>query len=153
MYIRLAQTLLAQGRSVMILVPEIALTPQMMARFSAYFGDQVALLHSGLRLTERYDQWKRIRRGEAHIVLGTRSAVFAPLENLGLIILDEEQENSYESENPPCYHARDIAKYRCFRENARLLLGSATPTVETAYYARRGDYQLALLRRRAPRRR
>ena len=147
-YIRLAQTLLAQGRSVMILVPEIALTPQMMARFSAYFGDQVALLHSGLRLTERYDQWKRIRRGEAHIVLGTRSAVFAPLENLGLIILDEEQESSYESENPPCYHARDIAKYRCFRENARLLLGSATPTVETAYYARRGDYQLALLRRR-----
>ena len=135
-YIRLAQTLLAQGRSVMILVPEIALTPQMMARFSAYFGDQVALLHSGLRLTERYDQWKRIRRGEAHIVLGTRSAVFAPLENLGLIILDEEQESSYESENPPCYHARDIAKYRCFRENARLLLGSATPTVETAYYAR-----------------
>lgn len=111
----------------MILVPEIALTPQMMARFSAYFGDQVALLHSGLRLTERYDQWKRIRRGEAHIVLGTRSAVFAPLENLGLIILDEEQESSYESENPPCYHARDIAKYRCFRENARLLLGSATP--------------------------
>ena len=93
-YIRLAQTLLAQGRSVMILVPEIALTPQMMARFSAYFGDQVALLHSGLRLTERYDQWKRIRRGEAHIVLGTRSAVFAPLENLGLIILDEEQELS-----------------------------------------------------------
>ena len=147
-YIRLAQTLLAQGRSVMILVPEIALTPQMMARFSAYFGDQVALLHSGLRLTERYDQWKRIRRGEAHIVLGTRSAVFAPLENLGLIILDEEQESSYESENPPCYHARDIAKYRCFRENARLLLGSATPTVETAYLARRGDYQLALLRRR-----
>ena len=147
-YIRLAQTLLAQGRSVMILVPEIALTPQMMARFSAYFGDQVALLHSALRMTERYDQWKRIRRGEAHIVLGTRSAVFAPLENLGLIILDEEQESSYESENPPCYHARDIAKYRCFRENARLLLGSATPTVETAYYARRGDYQLALLRRR-----
>ena len=147
-YIRLAQTLLAEGRSVMILVPEIALTPQMMARFSAYFGDEVALLHSGLRLTERYDQWKRIRRGEAHIVLGTRSAVFAPLENLGLIILDEEQESSYESENPPCYHARDIAKYRCFRENARLLLGSATPTVETAYLARRGDYQLALLRRR-----
>ena len=145
-YIRLAQTLLAEGRSVMILVPEIALTPQMMARFSAYFGDEVALLHSGLRLTERYDQWKRIRRGEAHIVLGTRSAVFAPLENLGLIILDEEQESSYESENPPCYHARDIAKYRCFRENARLLLGSATPTVETAYLARRGDYQLALQR-------
>lgn len=147
-YISLAQTLLQEGRSVMILVPEIALTPQMMARFSAYFGDEVALLHSGLRNTERYDQWKRIRRGEAHIVLGTRSAVFAPLERLGLIILDEEQESSYESENPPCYHARDVAKYRCMRENARLLLGSATPTVESAYCARRGDYQLSLLRRR-----
>ena len=151
-YIRLAQELLAQGKSVMILVPEIALTPQMMARFSAYFGDEVALLHSGLKITERYDQYKRIRRGEAHIVLGTRSAVFAPLNNLGLIVLDEEQENSYESENAPCYHARDIAKYRCVQEGARLLLGSATPTVETAYYAKKGDYQLALLRNRYNRR-
>ena len=147
-YIRLAQELLARGKSVMILVPEIALTPQMMARFTAYFGDEVALLHSGLRMTERYDQYKRIRRGEAHIVLGTRSAVFAPLEDLGLIILDEEQESSYESENAPSYHARDIAKYRCAQEGARLLLGSATPTVETSWHARNGDYQLALLRRR-----
>ena len=141
-YIRLAQELLKAGKSVMILVPEIALTPQMMARFTAYFGDEVALLHSALRDTERYDQWKRIRRGQAHIVLGTRSAVFAPLCNIGLIVLDEEQEGSYESENAPCYHARDIAKYRCAQEGARLLLGSATPTVETNYYARRGDYQL-----------
>ena len=147
-YIRLAQSLLEQGKSVMILVPEIALTPQMMARFSAYFGDEVALLHSGLRTIERYDQYKRIKRGEAHIVLGTRSAVFAPLENLGLIVLDEEQESSYESENAPCYHARDIAKYRCHQERARLLLGSATPTVESCYYAKNGDYQLSLLRRR-----
>ena len=147
-YIRLAQELLRRGKTVMILVPEIALTPQMMARFSAYFGDDVALLHSGLRLTERYDQYKRIRRGEAHIVLGTRSAVFAPLDNIGLIVLDEEQESSYESENAPCYHARDIAKYRCVQENARLVLGSATPTVETAYYARQGVYQLSRLRRR-----
>ena len=147
-YIRLAQELLQQGKTVMILVPEIALTPQMMARFSAYFGDDVALLHSGLRLAERYDQYKRIRRGEARIVLGTRSAVFAPLDNIGLIVLDEEQESSYESENAPCYHARDIAKYRCVQEGARLVLGSATPTVETAYYARQGIYQLARLRRR-----
>ena len=147
-YIRLAQELLRCGKTVMILVPEIALTPQMMARFTAYFGDSVALLHSGLRLTERYDQFKRIRRGEAGIVLGTRSAVFAPLENIGLIVLDEEQEASYESENAPCYHARDVAKYRCVQERARLVLGSATPTVETAYYARRGIYQLARLRRR-----
>ncbi len=147
-YIRLAQALLQQGKSVMILVPEIALTPQMMAKFSAYFGDEVALLHSGLRMTERYDQYKRIRRGEAHIVLGTRSAVFAPLQNIGLIVLDEEQESSYQSENAPSYHARDIAKYRCVQENARLLLGSATPTVESAYFARKGDYQHALLRKR-----
>ena len=147
-YIRLAQELLRRGKTAMILVPEIALTPQMMARFTAYFGDEVALLHSGLRMTERYDQYKRIRRGEAHIVLGTRSAVFAPLENIGLIVLDEEQEGSYESENAPCYHARDIAKYRCVQENARLVLGSATPTVETAYYARQGSYSLSRLRRR-----
>ena len=147
-YIRLAQELLKAGKSVMILVPEIALTPQMMARFTAYFGDEVALLHSALRDTERYDQWKRIRRGEAHIVLGTRSAVFAPLQNIGLIVMDEEQEGSYESENAPCYHARDIAKYRCVQEGARLLLGSATPTVETNYYAQRGDYQLSKMVRR-----
>ena len=83
-------------------MPEIALTPQMMARFTAYFGDEVALLHSGLRMTERYDQFKRIRRGEARIVLGTRSAVFAPLGNIGLIVMDEEQESSYESETAPC---------------------------------------------------
>mgnify|MGYP000549118543 CR=1 FL=1 len=151
-YIRLAQTLLAEGRSVMILVPEIALTPQMMARFSAYFGDEVALLHSGLRMTERYDQFKRLRRGEAHIVLGTRSAVFAPLENLGLIIMDEEQEGSYQSENAPCYHARDVAKYRCAAEGARLLLGSATPTVETFYHAQQGEYDLLELTERYNRR-
>ena len=147
-YIRLAQLLLERGRSVMILVPEIALTPQMMARFTAYFGDRVALLHSGLRMTERYDQYKRIRRGEARIVLGTRSAVFAPLVELGLIIMDEEQEGSYESENAPCYHARDVAKYRCAQEGARLLLGSATPTVETAWHAEKGDYGLLELRQR-----
>ena len=151
-YIRLAQELLQQGKTVMILVPEIALTPQMMARFTAYFGEKVALLHSGLRMTERYDQWKRIRNGEATVVLGTRSAVFAPLENLGLIVMDEEQESSYESERAPCYHARDIARYRSMTERCHLVLGSATPTVETAWYAKNGDYHLALLRERYNRR-
>ena len=151
-YIRLAQELLQRGKAVMILVPEIALTPQMMARFTAYFGDKVALLHSGLRVTERYDQWKRIRKGEATVVLGTRSAVFAPLENLGLIIMDEEQESSYESERAPCYHARDIARYRSMTEGCHLVLGSATPTVETAWYAKNSDYHLALLRERYNRR-
>lgn len=147
-YISLAMQLLREGKTAMILVPEIALTPQMMRRFSLYFGEDVALLHSGLGIAERYDQHKRIRQGKAKIVVGTRSAVFAPLDNLGMIVIDEEQEASYESEKPPCYHARDIAKYRCAKEGARLVLGSATPTVETAYHAKTGDYHLSLLRRR-----
>lgn len=147
-YIRLLQEVVRRGRQGMILVPEIALTPQIMAKFSAYFGDKVVMLHSNLPMSERYDQWKRIRRGEVEVVLGTRSAIFAPLKNPGLIIMDEEQEGSYQSENSPCYHARDIAKYLCARENAALVLGSATPTVETAFAAERGIYQKALLRRR-----
>ena len=147
-YICLARRLLEEGKRAMILVPEIALTPQMMQRFSMYFGEDVALLHSALGITERYDQYKRIRQGLVKIVLGTRSAVFAPLPELGMIVIDEEQENSYESEKPPCYHARDIAKYRCAKEGAWLVLGSATPTVETAYLAREGDYHLSLLRKR-----
>ena len=117
-------------------------------RFAACFGDQVALLHSALRMTERYDQWKRIRRGEVRVVLGTRSAIFAPLKNVGLIVLDEEQESSYQSENPPRYHTRDVAKYLCARDRATLVLGSATPAVETAWNAEQGIYHKALLRRR-----
>ena len=147
-YIRLIQEALSRGKSALLLVPEIALTPQMMAKFTAYFGDSVAMLHSALRLTERYDQWKRIRRGEVKVVLGTRSAVFAPLEDLGLIIMDEEQEGTYTSENPPRYHTRDVAQFRCGAQNALLLLGSATPTVETSYYARNGRYQVFHLNNR-----
>lgn len=147
-YLRLVQETLALGKTAMVLVPEIVLTPQMMRKFSSYFGSRVAMLHSSLKMTERYDQWKRIRKGEASIVLGTRSAVFAPLENLGLIVMDEEQESSYESERAPCYHARDIARYRCGAEGCHLVLGSATPTVETAWHARNGDYHLTLLRQR-----
>ena len=147
-YIRLAQELLRQGRSVMILVPEIALTPQMMARFTAYFGDEVALLHSGLRMTERYDQFKRIRRGEARIVLGTRSAVFAPLGNIGLIVMDEEQESTYKSESTPRYHARDIAKFRVNYNRAYCLLCSATPSVESYYMAQSGKYRYHALHHR-----
>jgi len=139
-YIRLLQEVIAAGKTGMVLVPEIALTPQIMEKFSVYFGSKVVMLHSSLRLTERYDQWKRIRQGEVQVVLGTRSAVFAPLKNLGLIILDEEQEGSYQSENAPRYHARDVAKYRCSENNAALVLGSATPTVESAFFARTGRY-------------
>ncbi len=145
-YIRLVREALARGRTAMVLVPEIILTPQMMRKFSSYFGERAAMFHSGLRMTERYDQWKRVRRGEVQVVLGTRSAVFAPLRNLGLVILDEEQESSYQSENPPRYHTRDIGKYLCARDGAVLVLGSATPAVETAWAAEEGLYHKALLR-------
>ena len=147
-YLKLIEQVLARGKTAMLLVPEIALTPQMMQRFSVRFGTDAVMLHSALPLTERYDQWKRIRRGEVRVVLGTRSAVFAPLPNLGLIILDEEQEGSYQSENPPRYHARDIAQFRCAQRDALVLLGSATPTVETAYYAKHGRYQVFSLHKR-----
>lgn len=147
-YLRLVQETLALGKTAMVLVPEIVLTPQMMRKFSSYFGSRVAMLHSSLKMTERYDQWKRIRRGEVDVVLGTRSALFAPLKNLGLIIMDEEQEGSYQSENVPRYDAREVAKYLCVREKAALVFGSATPTVETAWAAEQGSYQKALLRRR-----
>ena len=147
-YLRLVQETLALGKTAMVLVPEIVLTPQMMRKFSSYFGSRVAMLHSSLKMTERYDQWKRIRRGEVDVVLGTRSALFAPLKNLGLLVMDEEQEGSYQSENVPRYDAREVAKYLCVREKAALVFGSATPTVETAWAAEQGSYQKALLRRR-----
>lgn len=147
-YLRLVQETLALGKTAMVLVPEIVLTPQMMRKFSSYFGSRVAMLHSSLKMTERYDQWKRIRRGEVDVVLGTRSALFTPLKNLGLIIMDEEQEGSYQSENVPRYDAREVAKYLCVREKAALVFGSATPTVETAWAVEQGSYQKALLRRR-----
>ena len=147
-YLRLVRDILEQGKNAIVLVPEIVLTPQMMRKFASCFGDKVAMLHSSLRMTERYDQWKRIRRGEIRVVLGTRSAIFAPLKNLGLVILDEEQEGSYQSENPPRYHTRDLAKYLCARDKATLILGSATPTVETAWAAEEGAYHKLLLRQR-----
>ena len=147
-YLRLLQEVVLRGKQGMILVPEIALTPQMMARFNAYFGDRVVMLHSGLRMSERYDQWKRIRAGEADVVLGTRSAVFAPLHNLGMIIMDEEQEDSYQSGNAPRYHARDVAKFRCTQSGAVLVLGSATPTVESTFQAQKGAYRKLILRSR-----
>ena len=146
-YLHLVAEALERGRTALVLVPEIVLTPQMMRRFSARFGDAVAMIHSALRVTERYDQWKRIRRGEVKVVLGTRSAVFAPLKNLGLVILDEEQESGYQSENAPRYHARDVAKYLCGRDKAVLVLGSATPSVETAWAAEQGVYHRELTER------
>lgn len=139
-YIHLISEALRQGKTAILLVPEIALTPQMLATFSAYFGNDIAVLHSSLGIGERYDEWKRVKNGDAKLVIGTRSAVFAPNDNLGLIIIDEEQEDSYKSENSPRYHARDIAKYRCAKSGALLLLGSATPDIESRYAAEKGKY-------------
>jgi len=141
-YLELIRHVLQGGGGAIVMVPEIVLTPQLMEVFAGAFGDQVALLHSGLSLGERLDEWKRVRSGMAPVVLGTRSAVFAPLTHLRLIIIDEEQEHTYQSENAPRYHARDVAKYRIARQNGLLLLGSATPSVESAYHARSGRYDL-----------
>ena len=146
-YIQLIQKCLAAGRSAMLLVPEIALTPQLLGLLAAYFGSQVAVLHSSLGAAERYDQWKRVRSGDAKVVVGTRSAVFAPCEP-GLIILDEEQEHSYKSENSPRYSAKEVAIWRGAKENALVLLGSATPSIESMYRAKSGDYRLYCLKRR-----
>jgi len=144
-YIKLIQACLDDGKSAMLLVPEIALTPQLLGLMAAYFGEAVAVLHSSLSAGERYDQWKRIREGQARVVVGTRSAVFAPACDLGLVILDEEQEHSYKSENAPRYHAREIAIWRGAKEKALVLLGSATPSVESMYRAKSGDYRLYTL--------
>ena len=147
-YIKLIQSCLEEGKAAMLLVPEIALTPQLLSLLVGYFGDQVAILHSSLPAGERYDQWKRVRSGEAKVVVGTRSAVFAPAPNLGLLILDEEQEHSYKSESNPRYNAKEIALYRGLRSHFLVLLGSATPAVETMYRAKKGDHQLYRLQNR-----
>ena len=147
-YIRLIRQCLENGRQAMLLVPEIALTPQLLGQMAAWFGDRVAVLHSSLPVGERYDQWKRIRAGQAQVVIGTRSAVFAPCPDLGLIILDEEQEHSYKSENNPRYDAKEVALWRGVKEKALVLFGSATPTVETMYRAKSGDYCLYTLEHR-----
>ncbi len=147
-YIKLIRQCLDRGRAAMLLVPEIALTPQLLGLLAAYFGDRVGVLHSSLSAGERYDQWKRIRSGAADVIVGTRSAVFAPTEKLGLIILDEEQEHSYKSENSPRYSAKEVAIWRGAKESALVLLGSATPSVESMYRAKQGDYRLYRLSRR-----
>ena len=139
-YIHLISDALDKGKSAVLLVPEIALTPQMLEVFSARFGDNIAVMHSSLSVGERYDEWKRVKRGEARLVIGTRSAVFAPVRDLGILIIDEEQEETYKSENTPRYDARDVAKYLCAKSRCLLLFGSATPDVATMYCARQGKY-------------
>ena len=146
-YIRLIQVCLERGKAALLMVPEIALTPQLLGLMAAYFGEQVAVLHSSLSTAERYDQWKRVKSGDAKVIIGTRSAVFAPCDP-GLIILDEEQEHSYKSETSPRYSAKEVAIWRGAKENALVLLGSATPSVESMYRAKTGAYQLYTLRER-----
>lgn len=147
-YLKLIERVLQTGKGAIVLVPEIGLTPQVVRIFMAQFGECTAVLHSGLSIGERYDSWKRIRSGAARVVIGTRSAVFAPVHRLGLIILDEEQDDAYKSDMSPRYHARDIAKYRAVQENALVVLGSATPSIETFYGAQIGKYPMLPLRER-----
>ena len=141
-YIRLVRKTLAKGKGAIVLVPEIALTPQMVQWFRSRFGPVAAVLHSRLTQGERFDEWRRIRRGQARVVVGARSAVFAPVEKLGLIVVDEEHEQSYLSEHHPRYDAREVAQSRCQREGGVLLLSSATPSILTFAKAMRGDYTL-----------
>lgn len=142
------ETCIASGKSAIMLVPEIALTPQTVGIFCRRFGERVAVIHSSLSAGERLDAYRRIRCGAVDLVIGTRSAVFAPLDNLGLIVIDEEHEHTYKSESDPKYHARDVAAYRCGQYHALMLLASATPSVESFYKAKTGAYTLVPLRER-----
>lgn len=148
-YLQLIHHCMQQGRQSIVLVPEISLTPQMVERFKGRFGKEVAVLHSRLSLGERYDQWRLIRDGKIKVVVGARSAIFAPFEKLGLVIIDEEHENSYKSELTPKYSAREIARERCKYDGAVLLYGSATPSIETYYQALEGKMLLLEMQERA----
>lgn len=151
-YLQAVQYALDQGKSALILIPEIALTPQTVQRFKSRFAmiqDSVAVLHSHLSQGERFDEWHRIRKGEARIVIGARSAIFAPLTKLGIIIVDEEHENTYKQETSPRYHGRDIAVLRAYFEKAVVVLGSATPSLETFQNTQSGKYKLLKLQQRA----
>ncbi|MEB6289643.1 primosomal protein N' [Staphylococcus xylosus] len=144
-YLQTIEEVLKLGRQAMMLVPEIALTPQMVLRFKRRFGDEVAVLHSGLSKGERYDEWQKIRDGKASVSVGARSSVFAPFKNLGMIIIDEEHESSYKQEDYPRYQARDIAQWRSQYHQCPLILGSATPSLETYARAEKGVYELLSL--------
>ena len=151
-YLRLARQVVAAGRRVLVLVPEIALTPSVAETFRGAFGDRVAIQHSGLSPGARHDQWHRVRRGEIAVVVGTRSAVFAPLDAIGLVVVDEEHDTSYKQEESPRYHARNVAIVRARRAGALVVLGSATPSLETFHHARNGRYRCMRLTERVHRR-
>ena len=147
-FVHLIRHTVAKGKGVILMVPEISLTPQLVNKFTSLFGSQVAVFHSGLSLGERLDEYKRVKKGLAKIAVGTRSAVFAPFEDLGLIIMDEEQEHTYKAENKPRFHATELAKFRCNYNNCTLLLSSATPDVRSFYFAKSGRYTLHTLSKR-----
>ena len=147
-YLQSIQRVLEDGREGIVLVPEISLTPQMVNRFKGRFGDQVAVLHSGLSVGEKYDEWRKIQRKEVKVVVGARSAVFAPFENLGIIIIDEEHETSYKQEDNPRYHARDVAIERAKKHQCPVVLGSATPSLESFARAEKEVYHLLTLSKR-----
>ena len=149
-YLQLIGEVLKKEKTAIVLVPEISLTPQMVDRFIARFGeDKIAVLHSKLSIGERYDQWNKIKNGECKIVIGARSAIFAPVENLGLIIIDEEHDSSYKSETNPRYNAKELAGYMAKKNSIPLVLGSATPDVNTYYKAQKGQIELLKLTKRA----
>ena len=148
-YLQIIQGALDKGKTAILLVPEISLTPQMTERFIARFGDKVAILHSGLSNGEKYDEWRKVERGDAQVVVGARSAIFAPLKNLGVIIIDEEHEATYKQDSNPRYHAREVAILRSQYNQAALVLGSATPSLESRARAGKGVYQHLRLTQRA----
>lgn len=148
-YLQLIQKVLQKGKTAIMLVPEISLTPQMVNRFLARFGNCISVLHSKLSIGERYDAYKKIKKGESKIIIGARSAIFAPIENVGILIIDEEHDTSYKSDMTPRYNAKDIARYICKINNAPLLLGSATPDVGTFYNAEINKIELLTLTKRA----
>ncbi|MGN1479658.1 MAG: primosomal protein N', partial [Acutalibacteraceae bacterium] len=147
-YLKLIDEVISRGKTVIVMVPEISLTPQTLNLFHKRYGSLTAVFHSALSVGQRADEWKRVKNKEAKIVIGTRSAVFAPAENIGLIIIDEEQEHTYKSEQSPRYNAKDAAKFRCAANNAVLVLASATPSIETYASAKSGRYQLNTLTKR-----
>ncbi len=147
-YLQCVEHIIASGKQAIVLVPEISLTPQMKERFTSRFGEKVAILHSRLSFGERYDAWQNIKNGKVDLVVGARSAIFAPFQNLGLIVIDEEHEGSYKSEMSPKYDAREVAAFRCEKNNAVLLLASATPSLESAYKAVNGEYELLQIKNR-----
>ena len=148
-YMHLIKEKIDKGKTAICLVPEISLTPQMIERFTKHFKNQIAILHSGLSDSEKYDEYRKIKKGEVKIVIGARSAIFAPLDNIGIIIIDEEQSQSYKQENNPKYNAIDVAIKRAKYHNAKVILGSATPTIETYARADKGYYELVTLNKRA----